>query len=71
MIFIWYNPDNEQYEKGSMLDYDRKILNSANQDRYGLLYEFNSTSQHLVDKVLTALNQVRIYHRESIALHSA
>lgn len=69
MIFIWYNPDLEKYEKGSMLDYDRKIMKSENHDRYGLLYEFNSTSQHLVDKVLSALNNVR--HARSIALASA
>lgn len=65
MIFIWFNPDIEAYEKGSMLDYDRKILSSANRDRFDLLCEFNATSIKLADKILRTLNIVRKHYLAS------
>lgn len=66
MVFIWYNPDNNAYEKGTLKDYDRLILNSENNDRFGLLYEFNSTTAKLVDKILGALNEVRKKDMEKV-----
>ena len=63
MVFIWFNPDNNAYEKGTMRDYDRLILKSENNDRFGLLYEFNSTTVKLVDKILAALNSA---HRKEL-----
>lgn len=59
MKFIWYNPDLDIYQKGSMREYDRLISSSANSDRYDILYEFNDTTQQLMDKVLNSLNAVR------------
>ncbi|MFY0688663.1 MAG: hypothetical protein JXQ90_15930 [Cyclobacteriaceae bacterium] len=56
MIFIWYNPDKDQFQKGTILEYDRMILKSENSDRFDLLYEFNRTTIRLADKILKSLN---------------
>jgi hypothetical protein len=59
MIIIWYNPDQDQYQKGTMIDYDRLIMVSELRDRFDILYEFNQTSIRLAEKILSALNLVR------------
>lgn len=59
MVIIWYNPDSDIYEKGTMQDYDRLVRNSRNGDRFSILYEFNFTTIRLADKVLRSLNRVR------------
>jgi hypothetical protein len=59
MEFVWYNPDTEKYEKGSMLDYDRKLLNSENRDRFNLVFEFKDTKKNMAGKMVKALNLVR------------
>lgn len=42
-----------------MRDYDLLISVSANRDRFDILYEFNDTTQQLMDKILNSLNAVR------------
>jgi len=59
MEFMWYNPDTEKYEKGSMLDYDRKLLKSKNRDRFNLVFEFNDKKKSMAGKIVKALNLVR------------
>jgi hypothetical protein len=56
---IWYNPDIDSYEKGSLREYDKLLLYSANKDRFDILYEFSETSQKLIDKILSSLNTAR------------
>ena len=60
MIIIWYNPEQEAYQKGTMLDYDRLIMKSESRDRFDILYEFNQTSIRLAEKILHSLNLVRL-----------
>lgn len=59
MKFIWYNPDLDVYQKGTMRDYDLLLSLSANSDRFDILYEFNDTTEKLMDKILNSLNAVR------------
>lgn len=59
MLFIWYNPDLDIYQKGTMRDYDILMSLSPNSNRFDILYEFTQTSQKLVDKILNSLNTVR------------
>lgn len=59
MLFIWYNPDSDSYEKGTMKDYETIIAESANMDRFDILYEFPDTPVKLIDKILNSLNAVR------------
>ena len=59
MKFIWYNPDLDLYQKGSMRDYDVIISCSPNTDRFDILYEFNDTTEQLMDKILNSLNSLR------------
>ncbi|MEQ8471452.1 MAG: hypothetical protein RIC35_09710 [Marinoscillum sp.] len=59
MQFIWYNPDLNAYQKGTMREYDKLIESSSNGDRFDILYEFPESSDRLVDKILSSLNTVR------------
>ncbi|MDH5610274.1 MAG: hypothetical protein OEY56_12430 [Cyclobacteriaceae bacterium] len=60
MSLIWYNPDLDVYQKGSMREYDRLLLTSHNKDRFDIVHEFVSTSDHLIDKILNSLNLVHL-----------
>lgn len=59
MYFIWYNPDLDLYQKGTMKEYDSMLYASQNRHRFDVIYEFTNTSNQLVDKVLAALNSAR------------
>lgn len=59
MQFIWYNPDLNAYQKGTMKEYDKLIESSPNRDRFDILYEFPEESDKLIDKILNSLNTVR------------
>lgn len=59
MYFIWYNPDLDLYQKGTMKEYDSMLYTSPNKHRFDVIYEFTSTSGTLIDKVLFALNSAR------------
>ncbi|RED94359.1 hypothetical protein [Marinoscillum furvescens] len=59
MQFIWYNPDIDAYQKGTMKDYDVVITTSSNVDRFDILYEFSDTPEKLINKILQSLNTVR------------
>lgn len=59
MIFVWYNPDSLKYEIGTMLEFDRKLLNSANRDRFNLIYEFQYFGKKMAEKTASLLNQAR------------
>lgn len=60
MQFIWFNPDLDKYQKGSRKDFDDASSLSVNKDRYDIIYEFNDTSQRIIDKVLDSLNVARL-----------
>lgn len=66
MKFIWYNPDLNTYQKGSIKDYDRLISCSHNSDRFDILYEFDNTKERLMEKVLNSLNAVREMKLEAV-----
>ncbi len=59
MQFIWYNPDLNAYQKGTMNEYDKLIESSSNGDRFDILYEFPEESDKLINKILNSLNTVR------------
>ena len=59
MIIIWYNPDLDIYQKGTVREYDQLMIKSDNRDRFDILYEFNQNSVRLIDKILDSLNLVR------------
>ncbi|WP_421879644.1 hypothetical protein [Marinoscillum sp.] len=59
MQFIWYNPDLNAYQKGTMNEYDELVKSSSNGDRFDILYEFPEESDKLIDKILNSLNTVR------------
>ncbi len=59
MKFIWYNPDLDAYQKGTMEDYSHLIGSSESGDRFDILYEFADSSDRLIDKILGSLNIVR------------
>lgn len=59
MQFIWYNPDIDAYQKGTMSTYDKLVNESLNGDRFDILYEFSDTSEKLIHKILNSLNAVR------------
>lgn len=59
MQFIWYNPDLDVYQKGTMKMYDELVSASKNSDRFDILYEFSDTSEKLIHKILNSLNTVR------------
>ena len=59
MEVIWYNPDRDEYEKGSPGDFESIASASVNQMRFSILYQFNESSKKLAQKVLDSLNLVR------------
>lgn len=59
MQFIWYNPDLNAYQKGTMQEYEALVQTSSNGDRFDILYEFPEESDKLIDKILNSLNTVR------------
>ena len=59
MQFIWYNPDLNAYQKGTMNEYDKLVASSSNGDRFDILYEFPEESDKLINKILNSLNTVR------------
>jgi len=59
MKFIWYNPDEDSYQKGGMETYKSLSESSKNSDRFDILYEFPDSSDFLIDKILNSLNLVR------------
>lgn len=60
MQFIWFNPDLDKYEKGSQQEFELASIDSVNQDRFDIIYEFSDTSQRIIDKVLESLNVARL-----------
>lgn len=56
---IWYNPDLDLYQKGTRIDFNAIVAESANADRFSILYQFNQNSVKLADKILNSLNLVR------------
>lgn len=59
MKFIWYNPDLDAYQKGSIEEFNKLSGTSVNCDRFDILYEFTDSSDKLIDKILGSLNIVR------------
>ena len=59
MVIIWYNPDLDEYQKGSTVEYEQTSRASKNQLRFSVLYQFNENSKKLADKILHSLNLVR------------
>lgn len=59
MQFIWFNPDLNFYQKGSLEEYRQLTSLSVNADRFDVLYEFSDTPNKLIDKILDSLNLVR------------
>ena len=59
MQFIWYNPDLNAYQKGTMKEYEALVQASSNGDRFDILYEFPEESDKLIEKILNSLNTVR------------
>ena len=59
MEFIWYNPDLDSYQRGTMREYDLLLSISSNSDRFDILYEFSHTSDKIINKILQSLNHVR------------
>ncbi len=59
MELIWYNPDLDNYQKGSMEDFSATMAQSVNQERFSILYQFTDNSRKLADKILHSLNLVR------------
>jgi len=61
MIVIWYNPDIDRYEEGMKADYVVTSSLSANNDRFEVLHEFDSslTARKLATNIILNLNQIR------------
>ena len=59
MIFekeiIWFNGNSNEYQKGSRADFEQLSINHPSKENLKLLFEFNSTSIQMIDKVLDAL----------------
>lgn len=58
-LLIWFNPDSQMYEIGPYLDYQSAATISQNQDRFEVLYEFNTETVFIATKILNSLNVAR------------
>lgn len=58
-LLIWFNPDSQMYEIGPYRDYRSAITISQNQDRFEVLYEFNTETIFIATKILNSLNVAR------------
>ena len=59
MQIIWYNPDLDEYQKGTTQEFEETSKASENRIRFSVLYQFNENSKKLADKILNSLNLVR------------
>lgn len=71
MVFIWYNPDLDAYQLGSLKEYDRLLMKSDNNDRFDLLYEFNATTESISSKILYTLNLEREINAEKVSAYQS
>jgi hypothetical protein len=55
MLMIWYNPELDTYEKGDLNQFEVLRKNSSLQDSFKKVFEFNPTSERLIDQVFFAL----------------
>lgn len=72
MILVWYNPDLDIYEKGSLAEYNIRSSASKNCDRFEIIHQFDETTNanKLATKILHSLNLLRTQdpvHREIFA----
>lgn len=56
MEIIWYNPEQKQYQRGDIEEYRRLTINHPMKEAFKLLFEFNTTSVQLIDKVMESLS---------------
>ncbi|SNS76556.1 hypothetical protein SAMN05421640_1149 [Ekhidna lutea] len=58
-LLIWFNPDRQLYEIGPYYDFITLASSSKNEDRFEVLYEFNTETVRVADKIIRSLNKVR------------
>lgn len=55
MSCIWFDPELQQYQYGSKLLFETAKSKSKTPDQFKILFEFNRTSERLLEKVFQAL----------------
>ncbi|MCR9251285.1 MAG: hypothetical protein NXI20_12720 [bacterium] len=61
-MVIWFDTIEQHYELGSMSDY--LVAQEYKQEEFDILYEFNSYTKSIAQKVVDRLNDARV---ESVA----
>jgi hypothetical protein len=56
MLLIWYNPDIEKFQSGTLNQYDALKSKNSTELLFEIFYEFNATSGKLISRVLDRLN---------------
>lgn len=55
MIIIWYNAETSQYQKGNFEELEKQRLSCNSPESCTKLFEFNPTSERLIDQILHTL----------------
>ena len=65
-LYIWYNPEERMYQKGSKDQFDSLVTGSPNGQSFLMLYQLNELSERLAKKIIHELNAA---HREHKMTH--
>lgn len=56
MFIIWFNPDIEKFQSGTLNQFEVTKTKSEKKVLFEIFYEFNATSGKLINRVLERLN---------------
>lgn len=57
--YVWYNPAEELYQKGSRQEFRYFLQTSGSQEEFSLIMKLSNQSSHLARKVVEQLNIAR------------